>query len=112
MLEAQEFTLFGPIFEANFTDKTFHLYYEDTGNGNGNLTLTEIRGPNEGNKTVFPVKIVELRPRLYMITWQEPDKTAVTEIEDYEKGELYANITTPKDHFFTLKASLRMINWK
>ncbi len=102
-------SIFGTVFEAIFTDKTFHLYYEDKGEGNATLTLTEIRGPNTGNKLLLPVKIIELRPKLFMITWQEPNMETVTEIEDYENGFLYANITSPKDHFFTLKAEIKMV---
>lgn len=109
LLKKQNWSIFGPVFEAVFTDKTFHLQYRDEGESNATLTLTEIRGPNEGNKLILPVKIVELRPKLFMITWQEPNMETVTEIEDYENGFLYANITSPKDHFFTLKAELRKV---
>jgi hypothetical protein len=98
------------VFEAIFADKTFHLFYEDEGDGNATLTLTEIRGPNAGNKLLLRVKIVELRSKLYMVTWQEPNMETVTEIEDYENGFLYANITSPKDKFFTLKAELKMVS--
>ncbi len=110
MLEKKNWSIFGSVFEAIFTDKTFHLLYKDEGEGHGTLTLTEIRGPNAGNKTLLPVKIVELRPKLFMVTWQEPNKETVTEIEDYENGFLYANITSPKERFFTLKAELKPIS--
>ncbi len=107
--DKEKWAIFGPVFEAIFADKTFHLRYEDKGEGNAVLTLTEIRGPNAGNKLLLPVKIVELRPKLFMVTWQEPNMESVTEIEDYENGLLYANITSPKDHFFTLKAELKRV---
>lgn len=110
MSERNNWSIFGPVFEAIFIDKTFHLYYKDAGEGNATLTLTEIRGPNAGNKLLLPVKIVELRPKLFMVTWQEPNMETVTEIEDYENGFLYANITSPKDKFFTLKAELKKVS--
>ncbi len=108
--ERQNWSIFGSVFEAIFDDKTFHLCYKDEGEGDATLTLTEIRDPNAGNKLLLPAKIIELRPRLFMVTWQEPNKETVTEIEDYENGFLYANITSPKDKFFTLKAKLKMIS--
>ncbi len=108
--ERQNWSIFGTVFEAIFTDKTFHLLYEDKGEGKAKLTLTEIRGPNAGSTLILPVKIVELRPKLFMVTWQEPNMETVTEIEDYEHGFLYANITSPKDRFFTLKAYLRKVS--
>ena len=110
MLDKQNWSIFGSVFEAIFADKTFHLVYKDEGEGNATLTLTEIRGPHAGNKLLLPVKIVELRPKLFMVTWQEPNRETVTEIEDYENGFLYANITSPKDRFFTLKAELKLVS--
>ncbi len=107
--EGQNWSIFGSVFEAIFADKTFRLCYKDDDGGNATLTLTEIRGPKAGNKLLLPVKIFELRPKLYMVTWQEPNKETVTEIEDYENGFLYANITSPKDKFFTLKAELKTV---
>jgi hypothetical protein len=106
--KSSNWSIFGSVFEATFVDKTFHLYYKDEGEGNATLTLTEIRGPNAPNKLLLPCKIVELRPKLFMVTWQEPNQETVTEIEDYENGFLYANITSPKLKFFTLKAELKM----
>jgi len=110
LLDKQNWSIFGSVFEATFADKTFDLVYKDEGEGNATLTLTEIRGPHAGNKLLLPVKIVELRPKLFMVTWQEPNKETVTEIEDYENGFLYANITSPKDRFFTLKAELKPVS--
>jgi MoaF-like len=110
LLDKQNWSIFGSVFEAIFADRTFQLVYKDEGKGNATLTLTEIRGPHAGNKLLLPVKIVELRPKLFMVTWQEPNKESVTEIEDYENGFLYANITSPKDRFFTLKAELKLVS--
>ncbi len=108
-MSEKNWSIFGFVFEAVFVDKTFTLLYKDEGEGSATLTLTETRGPDAGNVLQLPVKIVELRPKLFMITWQEPNRETVTEIEDYENGFLYANITSPKDKFFTLKAELRML---
>ena len=110
MLEKKHWSIFNQVFEAIFADKTFQLYYNDEGEGKATLTLTEIRGPNAGNKLLLSVKIVELRHKLFMVTWQEPNMETVTEIEDYENGFLYANITSPKDNFFTLKAELKTVS--
>ncbi len=107
--ERQSWSIFGKVFEAVFKDKTFRLLYEDKGEGTATLKLTEIRGPNAGNTLLLNARIVELRPKLFMVTWQEPNEETVTEIEDYENGFLYANITSPKRRFFTLRAELKEI---
>ena len=71
--------------------------------------LTEVRGPTVGRKQVLTVKLVELRPKLFMVTWQEANKLSVTDIEDYEKGIVYANITSPKNVFETLTGRLTAV---
>lgn len=89
------FPIVGHVFEADFGEKAFHLFYENE----NTLMLTDVRGPDVGKKQVLAVKIVELRPNVYMVTWQEENKATVTDIEDYEKQVVYANLTTPKNNF-------------
>ncbi len=45
-----------------------------------------------------------------MVNWQEANKLTVTDIEDYEKGVVYANMTTPKLNFISVKGTLREKN--
>ncbi len=42
-----------------------------------------------------------------MVNWQEANKLTVTDLEDYEKGVVYANMTTPSDNFVSMKGTLR-----
>ena len=42
-----------------------------------------------------------------MVNWQEENKLTVTDIEDYENGVVYANMTTPNDNFVSVKGSLQ-----
>jgi hypothetical protein len=44
-----------------------------------------------------------------MVNWQEDTKLTNTDIEDYENGVVYANMTTPSDKFITAKGTLREI---
>jgi hypothetical protein len=99
------FSLVGPTFQADFGEKTFNLKYERM----DRLILTEVKGPTVGRRQVLMVKIVELRPRLFMVNWQEANKLSVTDIEDYENGVVYANLTTPSNSFIQLKGSLKEI---
>jgi len=79
------------------------LFYE---NSNG-LILTEVKGSKVERIQRLPVSIVELRPSLFMVKWQEENKLTVTDIEDYEKEIVYENITTPKNNFISLKGTLK-----
>ncbi len=96
----------GHIFEADFGEKSFHLFYKNE----RTLILTDVRGPDVGKKQILTVDIVELRPNLYMVTWQEANNATVTDIEDYEKQVVYAMLTTPKNKFYHLTGTLKPVN--
>lgn len=96
-------TIIGRLFEADFCEKAYTLFYKN----NKRLILTEVKGPNVGKVQDLFVVMVELRPNLFMVNWQEANKLTVTDIEDYEKGIVYANMTTPNDNFVSAKGTLR-----
>lgn len=98
-------SIIGRTFEADFGEKKFTLNYEDI----DTLILTETEGPQRGRVQRLHVSIVTLRPNLFMVNWQEDTKLTNTDIEDYENGVVYANMTTPSGNFITAKGSLREI---
>ena len=103
--ENKKLAIIGRLFEADFGEKAFTLQYKDP----NTLTLTAIKGPDVGRIQNLQVTIVELRPNLFMVNWQEANKLTVTDIEDYENGVVYANMTTPNDNFVTAKGTLKEI---
>jgi hypothetical protein len=98
-------SIVGRLFEADFGKKAFTLFYENA----NRLILTEIKGPEAGKIQKLSVNIIELRPNLFMVNWQEENKLTVTDLEDYEKGVVYANMTTPSDNFVSIKGTLKEI---
>jgi hypothetical protein len=104
-METAEFSIVGRLFVADFGEKAFTLYYEDK----DTLVLTAIKGPEEGRIQRLHVSITELRPNLFMVNWQEANKLTVTDIEDYEKGVVYANMTTPNGNFLSAKGTLKEV---
>ena len=103
-MENDEFSIVGQTFLADFGEKAFTLFYENK----NKLILTAIGGPEAGRIQKLAVNIVELRNKLFMVNWQEENKLAVTDIEDYEKGIVYANMTTPNDNFVTVRGTLKI----
>ena len=93
------------LFKQTLEKKRSASYYETP----DRLILTETKGSTLGRQQTLAVKIVELRPKLFMVNWQEANKLTVTDLEDYERGVIYANMTTPRDNFIQLKGSLREI---
>jgi hypothetical protein len=81
------------------------LFYENS----KKLILTEIKGSKVGRIQKLSVKIVELRRNLFMVNWQEENNLTVTDIEDYENGVVYANMTKPKDNFISIQGTLKEI---
>ena len=81
-MSKNDFPIIGRTFLADFSEKAFTLFYENS----HKLILTEVRGPEVGRVQNFTVNIFELRPNLFMVNWQEENKLTVTDIEDYEKA--------------------------
>ncbi len=100
----ENFSLLNKRIIADFGAKTFELYYQNQ----QTLILTELKGPSPGRKQTLNVKVVELRSKLFMVNWQESNKLTVTDIEDYEQGIVYANLTTTNDNFENLKGTLTL----
>ena len=46
-------------------------------------------------------------PKYFMVNWQEENKLTVTDIEDYENGVVYDNMTTPNNNFVSAKGTLQ-----
>jgi hypothetical protein len=68
--------------ELEFTSETSLTYY--------NLDGDKI----VGSETVT-VKIEPIADQIFLVTWQESDNTTVVHIEDYGKGTIVTNITSP-----------------
>jgi len=98
-------SIVGRLFEDDFGEKAFTLFYKNP----HELILTGAKGEDVGRIQKLSVKIVELRPNLFMVNWQEENKLTVTDLEDYEKGVVYANMTTPSGNFVSIKGTLREI---
>lgn len=102
----ERFSIINRLFMADFGENVFTLFYENE----KTLILKGLKGPESGKVQRLTVRIIELRPNLFMVNWQEANKLTVTDIEDYEKGIVYANMTTPSDNFVTAQGSLKEIN--
>jgi hypothetical protein len=60
------------------------------------LTYTNINpdGSLDGSETVT-IKVETIGDQLFLVTWQEADKTTVIHIEDYKHYTIITNITNP-----------------
>ncbi|WLE00606.1 hypothetical protein PX860_25135 (plasmid) [Agrobacterium leguminum] len=92
----------GHIYEARFGEMAFHLKFHDDGK-----TMQFAPAANADFNTAEAVtyRAVPIRPGVFMVTWTEADRTTVTHIEDFEKGEVHTNITQPDLNFLNLSGS-------
>lgn len=74
--------------ELDFTSETSLTYYNIDKDGN-----------RVGSETVT-IKVEPIRDQVFLVTWQESDKTTVVHIEDYEHNTIVTNVTEPPDLTF------------
>lgn len=86
-----------------------HRYRVDFGGGNAfeiafghaqDMTFTKLQPPNQGQVETIHYRHQKLRDGLYMVYWQEQNKTTVVHVEDFAEGQVYSNITSPDGTFF------------
>src|SRR6187402_2977368 len=77
---------------------------------NSNVSLsfliTEKNGVEENTAETVDINVTELRPDLFLITWQEASGTTVTQIHDRENCAIYSNWTSPRGEFTNMKGTL------
>jgi hypothetical protein len=69
--------------ELDFTSETSLTYYNLDKDGN-----------RIGSETVT-IKVEPITDTIFLVTWQESDKTTVVHIEDYGRQTIVTNITNP-----------------
>ena len=55
----------------------------------------DANGNVSANGTTVAIKVIPIRDMLFLVTWQEADKTTVVHVEDYARGTIITNITNP-----------------
>ena len=72
------------------------------------VTVVADRYFKPGTLNHFEIQISEIRPLVYMITWEEPESgNTVTHVDDFENHVAYTNITNmPAKAFWHLKGTI------
>jgi nitrite reductase/ring-hydroxylating ferredoxin subunit len=74
------------------------------------LTYTGVhRDGSRGSSETVKIEATYLRDSLFMVTWQEADKTTVVHIEDYDQYMIYTNITNPDQTFLKFRGTFKLI---
>jgi hypothetical protein len=92
----------GHSFVVNFGEYVFKLDFKSE----TEMTYTSLKGSTTGTSETVQITRKEIRPNVFMVYWQEQDKTTVTHVEDFSKGVVYTNITHPDNTFTNLGGTL------
>jgi hypothetical protein len=89
---SNQFPAVGHRYFVDFKAFRVQLYF----NSLTSLTYTGVTsdGSLGGSETVT-IKVETIGDDLFLVTWQESDKTTVVHIEDYKHHTIITNITTP-----------------
>jgi hypothetical protein len=70
------------------------------------FTITQKEGQQTDITETVAITMTELRPQLFMVTWQEASGTTVTQVQDYENETVYSNWTSPTGEFTNIKGTI------
>ena len=70
------------------------------------FTITEKSGEQVNIIETVQIKMTELRPQLYLLTWQEASGTTVTQVHDYKNEAIYSNWTSREGEFNNIKGKI------
>ncbi|WP_218827374.1 MoaF-related domain-containing protein [Caballeronia sordidicola] len=72
----------------------------------GSLTYTDILSRGErGQSETVNIRITPIGDLLFLVTWQEADKTTVVHVEDFQNNTIITNITNPDLSFNQFKGT-------
>lgn len=96
-----------PGTEADYTadfggDFVFLLHHTSM----NEMTFTGEKGSLLGVTESVRTTVTPVRPGVFVVSWQEKDRTTVVHLRDFENGVVYTHITRPDGTFVRLKGSL------
>jgi hypothetical protein len=59
-----------------------------------------------GDPETVTIAVDPVRDMLFLVTWQESDKTTVVHLEDYRDNKIATHITSPDGSFHIFKGSM------
>ena len=105
MLET--FPATGHRYLVDFKAFRVELYFQSE----SSLTYTSVKqdGSHGGSETVS-IAVEPIRDHLFLVTWQESDKTTVVHLEDYKENTIITNITDPDGTLSKFHGRMKLIS--
>jgi hypothetical protein len=71
------------------------------------FSILEKNGDRANTTETVSIKLTEIRPALFLVTWKEASGTTVTQVHDHETGVIYSNWTTPEGQFTNVRGTIK-----
>jgi hypothetical protein len=69
-----------------------------------------LTGPRAGAEETLAIDIKLLRPNVFLVSWQARDKTTVVQVEDFDAGVFFSNVTLPDAMFRRFTGKMRRVS--
>jgi hypothetical protein len=104
---AEPFPAIGHRYLVDFKAFRVELYFPS----NVSLTYTNLdQNDNPVGSETVNIKVEPIRDHLFLVTWQESDKTTVVHLEDYKENTIITNITDPNLVFSEYHGTIKQIS--
>ena len=104
-MSTPHFPAVGHVYEVNFGSWVFHLHFKSE----TVMMLTNAEGPFKGTSETVQISVTPIRPGVFMISWQEAEKTTVVHVEDFENGIVHTHITEHIGAFIRRSGTLKKV---
>jgi hypothetical protein len=104
-MSTTHFPAVGHVYEAHFGSWVHHLHFESE----TVMTLTIAVGPFKGASETVQIAVTPIRPGVFLICWQEANRTTVVHVEDFENGIVHTNITERSGAFIHRSGTLKQL---
>ncbi len=104
-MSTPHFPAVGHVYEANFGSWIHHFHFKSE----TVMTLTNIEGPYSGISETVQIAVTLIRTGIFMISWQEADRTTVVDVVDLENGIVHTNVTELRGIFIRRRGTLKKV---
>jgi hypothetical protein len=104
-MSTRHFPAIGHVYEANFDSWVFHLHFHSE----TEMTLTNVQGSFKGVSETVQITITPIRRSIFLISWQEVDKTTVVHLYDFKNGIVHTRVTEPNEVFIHNSGTLQKV---
>jgi hypothetical protein len=104
-MTAPRFPAVGHVYETDFVDWAFQLHFESE----TRMTLTSARGSFKGAFETVQISVTPIRSGVFLVCWQEADKTTVVHLNDFKNGVVHTRVTEPNGVFIQRSGILKKV---